>query len=147
FREWAPTKMTRGVEHGALVVSLDFELHWGVRDFRPLDNAERSRLLAARGLVPQILRTFGAHCIRATWATVGLLFARSRDEAQECRPRRIPRYEQIELDPYSEIVGRDESADPFHFAPSLIREVALHPGQEVASHSYSHYYPLEKGQG
>ncbi len=139
--------MTGGIARGALVISLDFELHWGVRDHTPLDRAERKRLLAARAVVPKILRALCEHGVRATWATVGLLFARSRDEAEECRPRRIPKYDQTALDPYCEMLGRDESDDPFHFAPSLIGEIAGQPGQEIASHSYSHYYPLEAGQG
>jgi peptidoglycan/xylan/chitin deacetylase (PgdA/CDA1 family) len=138
--------MTSGMGRGALVISLDFELHWGVRDHTPLNAAERKRLLAARAVVPAILRVFSTHGIRATWATVGFLFARSRDEAHECKPQRAPKYEQKELDPYAETLGRDESEDPFHFAPSLIREIGQCHGQEIASHSYSHYYPLEKGQ-
>ncbi len=133
--------------NGALVISLDFELHWGVRDHQRLDATEQKRLLAARRVVPEILSAFRDHAISATWATVGLLFARSREEAQACRPERMPRYEQITLDPYAEQIGRDEAEDPFHFAPSLIRAIAQEPGQEVASHSYSHYYSLEVGQG
>jgi peptidoglycan/xylan/chitin deacetylase (PgdA/CDA1 family) len=135
-----------GIGQGALVVSLDFELHWGVRDHRRLDAAERRRLLAARAVVPAILSVFREHAVRATWATVGLLFARSREEAQECRPQRMPKYERPELDPYCESLGRDETDDPFHFASSLIRLIAQEPGQEVGSHSYSHYYSLEAGQ-
>jgi peptidoglycan/xylan/chitin deacetylase (PgdA/CDA1 family) len=136
-----------GMEQGALVISLDFELHWGVRDHRRLDAAERKRLLKARAVVPEILAAFREHAVRATWAAVGLLFARSRDEAQECRPRIMPKYKRCELDPYCESLGRDEGDDPFHFAPSLIRAIAQEPGQEVGSHSYSHYYSLEAGQG
>jgi peptidoglycan/xylan/chitin deacetylase (PgdA/CDA1 family) len=136
-----------GGRPGALVISLDFELHWGVRDHRRLDKAERERLLAARQVVPEILNAFRDHSIRATWATVGLLFARSREEAQSCRPERMPRYEDVSLDPYAEPLGRGESEDPFHFAPSLIRAIDQQEGQEVASHSYSHYYSLEAGQG
>ncbi len=131
---------------GAFVVSLDFELYWGVRDHRRLDGPERKRLLAARSVVPKILAAFRDHRIRATWATVGLLFARSREEAHACRPEHLPAYQQPELDPYAEQMGRDESEDPFRFAPSLIREIGQEPGQEIGSHSYSHYYSLEVGQ-
>lgn len=133
-------------EQGALVISLDFELHWGVRDHRPLHAAERKRLLAARAVVPKILDAFREHSVRATWASVGLLFARSRDEAEACRPRRVPQYQRREFDPYAETLGRDEEDDPYHFAPSLIRLIAEQPGQEVGSHSFSHYYSLEAGQ-
>ena len=131
---------------GAFVVSLDFELYWGVRDHRRLDGHERKRLLAARSVVPEILAAFSDHRIRATWATVGLLFARSREEAHACLPEHLPGYQQSELDPYMEKMGRDESEDPFRFAPSLIREIQQQAGQEIGSHSYSHYYSLEAGQ-
>jgi peptidoglycan/xylan/chitin deacetylase (PgdA/CDA1 family) len=135
------------MHQGALVISLDFELHWGVRDHRPLDAPERRRLLTARDTIPGILRVFREYSINATWATVGLLFAASREEARHFRPHHMPKYQQAELDPYAESLGRDESDDPFHFAPSLIRAIAQEPGQEIGSHSYSHYYSLEAGQG
>ena len=134
-------------QQGALVTSLDFELHWGVRDHQALDAEERGRLLAARETVPKILSVFSEHGVRATWATVGLLFAGSREEAQAFQPRSLPKYQQSQLDPYCEDLGRDEADDPFHFAPSLIRAIAQAPGQELGSHSYSHYYSLEAGQG
>jgi peptidoglycan/xylan/chitin deacetylase (PgdA/CDA1 family) len=50
------------------------------------------------------------------------------------------------LSPYNEELGQNESDDPFHFAPSLIRLIAQQSGQEIGSHSYSHYYSLEAGQ-
>ena len=130
---------------GALVVSLDFELHWGVRDFIPLDAKERERLLAARAVIPRILDLFEEFSIHATWATVGILFARTREEFNEFRPKAAPRYRNSAFDPYREAIGWDESEDPFHFAPSLIAEIASRPGQEIASHSFSHYYCLEEG--
>ncbi len=135
-----------GDMRGGFVVSLDFELYWGVRDHRRLDLPERKRLLAARSVVPKILAAFRDHEIRATWATVGFLFARSRDEALACRPEHLPNYRQAALDPYIDQMGRDESEDPFRFAPSLIREIEQVAGQEIGSHSYSHYYSLEAGQ-
>jgi peptidoglycan/xylan/chitin deacetylase (PgdA/CDA1 family) len=131
---------------GGFVISLDFELFWGVRDHRKLDESERKRLLAARSVVPKILAAFQDHEIRATWATVGFLFARSREEALACRPDHVPGYRQARLDPYVEPMGRDESEDPFRFAPSLVREIEQAAGQEIGSHSYSHYYSLEEGQ-
>jgi peptidoglycan/xylan/chitin deacetylase (PgdA/CDA1 family) len=131
---------------GALVISLDFELHWGVRDRAPLDWRERARLLAARSIVPRLLDLFEEFSVHATWATVGFLFARSREEAQAFMPARKPHYRESSLDPYQERVGRDEVEDPFHFAPTLIAEIAKRPGQEIGCHSFSHYYCIEEGQ-
>src|SRR5947208_8026485 len=63
-------------------------------------------------------------------------------------PQRLPAYEDPRLSPYPDIqaVGVDERADPLHFAPSLIREIAATDGQEVATHTFSHFYCLEPGQ-
>jgi peptidoglycan/xylan/chitin deacetylase (PgdA/CDA1 family) len=130
----------------AFVISLDFELHWGVRDIAPLDAAERRRLLKAREMVSKILSLFREYDVHATWATVGMLFAGSRDEAEFFRPTVLPNYANASLNPYQEHLGSSEEEDPFHFAPSLIREIDATPGQEIASHSYSHYYCLEAGQ-
>ncbi len=64
------------------------------------------------------------------------------------RRRKKPLYVNHELSPYPHLshVGRDEQEDPFHFAPSLIKLIASSPHQEVATHTFSHYYCLEKGQ-
>lgn len=131
---------------GALVISLDFELHWGVRDSAPLDGTERARLLSARRVVPRMLDLFEEFSIHATWATVGLMFAESRTEAESFMPTCRPKYRDSRLDPYQETLGAGEADDPFHFAPSLIAEIASRPGQEIACHSFSHYYAMEAGQ-
>jgi peptidoglycan/xylan/chitin deacetylase (PgdA/CDA1 family) len=131
---------------GALVISLDFELHWGVRDITPLDSGERARLLSARRLIPRMLDLFEEFSIDATWATVGLLFAHSKKEAEAFMPKRRPRYREDRLNPYIEKLGSGEADDPFHFAPSLIARIASRRGQEIACHSFSHYYGMEQGQ-
>jgi peptidoglycan/xylan/chitin deacetylase (PgdA/CDA1 family) len=132
--------------NGAFVISLDFELHWGVRDIYPLDEAERTKLLAARAGIPHLLDLFGEFSAHATWAVVGLLFARSQEEAKAFRPNQQPRYRDGQLDPYLERLGSSERNDPFHFAPSLIAQIAQREGQEIASHSFSHHYSMEGGQ-
>ena len=131
---------------GALVISLDFELHWGVRDHVPLDRRERARILSARSIIPRLLDLFEEFSVHATWATVGFLFAHSREEAHAFMPIRKPQYCESKLDPYHEELGRDELDDPFHCAPTLIAEIAKRPGQEIGCHSFSHYYCIEEGQ-
>ncbi len=60
-------------------------------------------------------------------------------------PETRPRYADPALSPYSRMamVGRDEKSDPLHFGRSLIRQIRDCPGQEVAGHTFSHYYTLE----
>ena len=133
-------------DFGALVISLDFEIHWGVRDTRAPDSDYRTNLLGVRQAIPAVLDLFEKYGIAATWATVGLLFARSRAEAMETAPRTRPAYQNPALDPYDEPLGEGEDDDPLHYAPSLIDAIRHRPGQEIGSHTYSHYYCLEPGQ-
>jgi peptidoglycan/xylan/chitin deacetylase (PgdA/CDA1 family) len=130
---------------GGLVISLDFELHWGARDHTALGPQVAATLEASRTLVVRLSDLFAQRGVRATWATVGLLFARSAGEARAFEPSIKPRYERTELDPYGEAIGQNEGDDPLHLAGSLVDHLARTEGQEVASHTFSHYYCLERG--
>jgi peptidoglycan/xylan/chitin deacetylase (PgdA/CDA1 family) len=131
---------------GALVISLDFELHWGLRDHVTRDDPLFGRLPDARKAVRDMLDVFTARQIRATWATVGFLFASTRDELDAYLPGERPAYRREELDPYVESIGVDEEHDPEHLAGSLVELISGSDGQEVGSHTFSHYYCLEAGQ-
>ena len=131
---------------GALVISLDFELHWGVRDKRSVDGPYRENLLGARTAIPQILDLFEEFGVGATWATVGFLFARNRRERDEFLPLIRPQYKNDKLDAYSEPTGDNEDDDPLHYAPSLVARIAKTPKQEIATHTFSHYYCQEPGE-
>ena len=67
---------------GQFVISLDFELLWGVRDHADRTSYGKN-VLGARDAVPQMLEIFAQNSIRATWATVGFLFCETRGRAGE----------------------------------------------------------------
>lgn len=131
---------------GALVVSLDFELAWGVHDSIDKDGGYRANLVGAREAVPRILELFARYDVAATWATVGALFAESREEFEAYRPTLRPSYADPRRDAYRIVLGNSERDDPLHFAWSLVQQVAAAPRQELGSHTFSHYYCLEPGQ-
>ncbi len=131
---------------GTLVISLDFELIWGVRDQYPPDGgAYRENLLGVRAAIPQMLELFEEYGVSATWATVGMLMAESRDEWESFKPAALPRYVNADLNPYDDPIGTSEADDPLRFAGTLIDQIRKRPGQEIASHTFGHYYPLEPG--
>lgn len=134
------------LKFGALVISLDFEIHWGVRDHFMTDGIYRQNLLGVRRAVPEMLKLFSEFDIAATWATVGFLFAKSKDEIKDYTPRVLPAYYNKKLSPYGENTGDSEKDDLFHFAPSLIKNIKETARQEIATHTFSHYYCLENGQ-
>jgi peptidoglycan/xylan/chitin deacetylase (PgdA/CDA1 family) len=130
---------------GALVISLDFELHWGMRDHTDASPQVAADLVASRAMVARLAALFATRQVRATWATVGMLFASSAEEVEQFRPSLRPGYGRPDLDPYTERVGATEIDDPLHLAGSLVDLLAGTPGQEVASHTFSHYYCLDEG--
>ena len=117
-----------------------------MRDHTALGNAAYDELAASRRTVVDLVTRFEQRGIRATWATVGMLFASTKAELEGHLPSSRPAYRRAELDPYAESVGVDELADPEHLAGSLVRLLASTEGQEVGSHTFSHYYCLEEGQ-
>jgi peptidoglycan/xylan/chitin deacetylase (PgdA/CDA1 family) len=133
-------------KRGAFIISLDFELHWGFFDRRPLDAPAKRQLSAAREAAGDLLDLFEERKVHATWAAVGLLLPENREARRELRPALLPRYERRELDPYAVEVGENEEEDPWHYAASIARRIAAVPGQEPATHTYGHYYCLEEGQ-
>jgi hypothetical protein len=132
---------------GILLVSLDFELAWGIHDTLSIADY-RGNLLGERRVVPALLGLFDEYGVHATWATVGLLFFRTREELIEALPVERPSYANTRLSPYPlmETLGADEGEAPLHYAASLIELVRSHPNQEIGSHTFSHYYCLEQGQ-
>ena len=70
---------------GTLSISLDFELFWGMLDVCPLEKYQ-DHVLGGRKEIPGLLALFQKYGIHATWATVGYLFARSKQEAASFFP-------------------------------------------------------------
>ncbi len=130
-----------------LIVSLDFELFWGMQDHTDL-NDYRDNILGGRKAISQMLELFQKHDIHATWAAVGFLFGKNYEELKAYFPSILPTYDNPALSPYRcfDKIGTDEEAEPCFYGQSLIRQVAAAPGQEIGSHTFSHYYCRESGQ-
>ena len=131
------------------VVSLDFELFWGMSDVTTLD-VYGERIRGVRTALPRILDLFTQYGIHATWATVGMLMARNRDELMPHLPDENdrPRYQIQRLSSYYHLefgnIGYDEKDDPYHYGSSLVELILQTPHQELANHTFSHFYPIEK---
>ena len=141
-------RVAQNERRGRFVISLDFELYWGVRHL-PSVKRYLPNLVGARKVIPVLLNLFSEYGIHATWATVGFLFCDQTLTLLKFAPsHHRPEYENRILSPYYDLPpeGAMETPDSVFFAPSLIRLIADTPHQEVATHSFSHYYCLEKGQ-
>ena len=135
--------------NGVFVISLDFELHWGCIEKKPLLNDAAQRyFLNTRNAIPRMLSVFQQSEIHVTWATVGMLFNRNRSEWYQNQPTLLPTFQNQDVSAYHWIEKNDfsEEVDPFHFAPDLIQKIIATPYQEIGTHTYSHYFCLEPGQ-
>lgn len=134
---------------GSFIISLDFELHWGVAELWSLKDRKKY-FDTTRASIPQVLELFCQNQIHATWATVGFLFAKNKEQLLRIIPSKKPSYDDKKLSYYSLIdnneVGFGEIDDPYHFAPSLIQLILNTPHQELGTHTFAHYYCNEKGQ-
>ena len=137
------------MKQGRFIISLDFELHWGVAEIWDVKQRE-DYFIATRQSIPLVLSLFEKYNIHATWATVGFLFAKNKEQLVSFCPKERPTYKDENLSYYKLIdtnqIGENEDEDPFHYAPSLIDKIINTPNQELASHTFSHYYCNENGQ-
>ena len=127
---------------GIFTISLDFELFWGVRDHRTLENYGEN-ILNVHQVVPRLLELFAKYNVHCTWATVGFLFFKEKQEMLSYLPSHRPGYYKKEYDPYP-YLDQNELENKYHFAPALIDQIKKTPGQEIGTHTFSHFYTLEK---
>jgi peptidoglycan/xylan/chitin deacetylase (PgdA/CDA1 family) len=136
-------------QRGTFVISLDFELFWGVRDKRTIQNYGQN-ILAVREIIPKLLLIFKEFNIHATFAVVGFLFFDNKINLLSGLPNKQPSYNNSNFSPYNGYVqnktGKNESSDPYHYAKSLIQLIQKERIHEIGSHTFSHYYCLEEGQ-
>lgn len=128
-------------KNGALVISLDFELFWGMADF---GNAQtyRNTIENVHNVVPKLLDMFKEYGIHATWATVGAIFAHNDEEFLEHLPAPIAPQTLDMLYKLGILPEKDETKCPrsMLFAPELVKLISETQGQELGTHTYSHYY-------
>jgi len=132
---------------GKFVISLDFEIHWGVFDALTLDQY-RGNLENVPRVIDRLISLSDQYGIKLTFSTVGLLFAESKKEIEEYMPVSIPKYKNKRLDPFRLLddVGIDEKSDVLHYAKSIISKIRENGNHEIGTHTFGHYNCLAEGQ-
>jgi len=129
---------------GAVTVSVDFELRWGMHDRLGLDaDLYRDNLEQVPAIVPELLRLFTQYGVHATWATVGAILCNGWDDYFARAPA-PPRYRNSRL----AVDVRYSEMDPdghLHFAPSLVQAISGCRGQDLGTHTFSHLFLGEPG--
>lgn len=132
---------------GAFIISIDFELLWGVWDAAPKEKYG-DHIVGVKNVIPRLLTLFERYDFKTTFATVGFLFAKDKAELQLYLPEQKPSYSDSHYDVYSKElsrIGDNENDDPYHFGYSLFEQIKNSP-HEIGTHTFCHYYCLEDGQ-
>jgi peptidoglycan/xylan/chitin deacetylase (PgdA/CDA1 family) len=132
---------------GTFVISLDYELLWGVWDVTTKEKYGK-HILGVQQVIPALLDLFKTYNIKATFATVGILFAKNKEELTSFIPTLKPAYSNHTYNVYAnefDKTGSNEKDDPYHFGYALF-EMIKQSEHEMATHTFSHYFCLEDGQ-
>lgn len=130
------------MSHGKFVISLDFEMFWGVEDTRSIEGYGRN-VLGEWQAIPKMLARFRAHGVNATWATVGAIMCRDYREWRTRRRTGTP--SAVTPGPYADAEDALVRQYPrLFFARSLVERILETDGQELATHTYSHFYCKDK---
>jgi peptidoglycan/xylan/chitin deacetylase (PgdA/CDA1 family) len=142
-----PAMNSNSNDKGIFVISLDFELHWGVWDVTTKEKYG-ANVLGVKEVIPRLLDLFALYNVKATFATVGFLFAKNKQELLSYVPDNKPAYTNSSYNVYLKelgLTGNDETDDPHHFGYSLFEKIKQSP-HEIGTHTFCHYYCLEEGQ-
>lgn len=132
---------------GTFVISLDFELMWGIWDVTTIEKYG-ANIIGVKKVIPRLLDLFEEYNIKATFATVGFLFAHNKDELFAYLPDTKPAYLNKNYNVYEKeigLIGYDEADDAYHYGYTLLELIKNSP-HELCTHTFSHYYCLEEGQ-
>ncbi len=134
------------MQKGNFIVSLDFEMMWGVRDKRTIISYGKN-IAAVRQVVPRLIKMADEVGVHLTFGTVGMLMLNGKKELLANIPTDIPTYKIAIRSPYVEYIESMSAEDePYHFASDMVAIIREHPVHELGSHTFSHYYCLEEGQ-
>jgi peptidoglycan/xylan/chitin deacetylase (PgdA/CDA1 family) len=134
------------INRPVFVISLDFELMWGVFDKRSIQDYG-DNIRGVHDVIPQILKLFKEFGIHCTWAVVGGLYYETLEELKADLPDVLPTYKNDAFSAYSHLKKvKAKNFRVYYSGLKLIKLIKSAEGQEVGTHTFSHYYCLEEGQ-
>ena len=135
------------MKEGNFIISLDFELFWGVSQSKSKDNYGEN-ILKSHLVVEKLLSLFKENKIEATWAIVGFLFFENFTEITNFIKKNSvikPKYNNQTLNNYIVLENNIGNDKKLFFAKDLIQKIKKTNGQEIACHTFSHLYAMEDG--
>ena len=124
-------------------ISLDFEKSWGV--FQKTNY--KQNIIGTDQAVIELLKLFKKFNIHATWAVVGMLNYEDKKNLINDLPILKPSYANNNFSSYDHLNSiKENDFSKLYSGKNLIDIIKNSSFQEISSHTFSHYYCLEKGQ-
>lgn len=130
------------MNNGVFVISLDYEMMWGAIFNEKVKSGYLYRTKYIEESVNELLLLLKRYHIHATWASVGLIACTGKDEALIMADHNVK-------DPYSDlrlsdfIKSIDDNDYYRYFSPDSLLKISDTEGQEIATHTFSHFYLKE----
>lgn len=139
--------MSNKINHGSFVISLDYELMWGMFDVVSKDGYGKTNVENVPQVIYRLVDLFQKYDVHATFATVGMLMYNNKQELVADMPIVRPSYDIPERSAYNGTIGDiKEYEELLFFQLPVVESLKLSNVIEVGTHTYCHYYCWEKGQ-
>lgn len=135
----------KNIKTGCMVISLDFEMLWGVLDHNNLMEYE-GNIKNVWKVVPMLLQLFSEYKVHATWGITGMMTEESIEKCRQNMLVHLPGYNNRKYSPYEQFDYLKTVNKKYLFAAELINKIQKSEGQELGTHTYSHFYCMEEGQ-
>jgi peptidoglycan/xylan/chitin deacetylase (PgdA/CDA1 family) len=123
-------------------ISLDFELAWGL-NISDVKGPYKNNLIGAKNAALKINELFNKYGIKATWGVVGSIYT-ERPEMLEQFYKEL-KYTNMDLSPLNILNYKSQCSEDIFSAKDVIDIINSSGEHEIASHTFSHLYLLEKG--
>ena len=135
-------------KQGIFVISLDHELMWGCCEWSTPDEYGKSNIAQVPIIIRRLQSLFHQYGVHATFATVGMIMMKNKEDAFKQIPEKTPSYLRIEASPYSNdyILQIKPEYESMYFAHQQVHALNEDQNIEVGTHTYCHYYCWEPGQ-
>lgn len=142
-------KSRKNNSNGNLIISLDFELLWGLAGWSDQQKFDYlPNIFGAKEALSQILKLADEYNIKITIAYVGGMMYKDYEDFLKHSPINKPSYSNKQFSSYFNIIdfAKANGLSEYLFCKDLLLELNNKKNIELGSHTFSHYYCLEKGQ-
>lgn len=126
---------------GGLVISQDFEMLWGSIGSNKFETFKKN-VIHEDFIIDKTLELFKKYKIHATWAIVGAMLCKNSNEANNYINNDII-YKNWNFSMKDYINSIPDELNKYYFAPHYLYKLLSIKHQEIATHTFSHFYCLE----